>query len=186
MNKHKNEDNNHNEKPDVEPEDTETSGPIIEDETNADKKADAVEKNDELNDRYIRLLAEFENFKKRSVKERLELISIANQDTIIPLLSILDDFDRALSSLNTNNDSNNHQNAGFLLIHQKLKKILEQKGLKEMIIDENKDFNSELHEAIAHIDAPSQDKKDKIIDVVEKGYYLNNKLIRHAKVVVGK
>ncbi|MGE9617035.1 MAG: nucleotide exchange factor GrpE [Solitalea-like symbiont of Acarus siro] len=185
MNKHKNEENNHKEKMNIESEDTETSNAIIEDETNADKKADTVN-NDELNDKYIRLLAEFENFKKRSVKERLELISIANQDTIIPLLSILDDFDRALSSLNTNNDSKSHQNAGFLLIHQKLRKILEQKGLKEMVINEDKNFNPELHEAIAHIDAPSEDKKNKIIDIVEKGYYLNNKLIRHAKVVVGK
>lgn len=147
---------------------------------------DSEVKYNELNNKYIRLFAEFENFKKRSVRERLELISIANQDTIIPLLSILDDFDRALASINNDIKNLEHQHSGFLLIHQKLKKILEQKGLKEMETNKLDEFNSELHEAIAHVDSTDNNSKNKIIDVIEKGYYLNAKLIRHAKVVVGK
>lgn len=134
--------------------------------------------NEELKDKYIRLVAEFENFKKRNFKEKLEMMKNAAQDTMSALLPVLDDFDRAANSPEGLSE-------GVLLIHNKLKNTLENKGLKAME-STGEPFDPEFHEAVTEIPAPTEDLKGKIVDTIEKGYQLNDKIIRHAKVVVGK
>jgi len=138
----------------------------------------------EINDKYIRKIAEFDNFKRRNAKERLELIQTAGKDVIIDLLDVLDDCDRAQKQLESSNDIKEIKE-GVLLVFNKLRNILQAKGLKPMETI-NREFNPDLHEAITEIPAPSDELKDKIVDEVIKGYYLNDKIIRHAKVVVGK
>lgn len=137
-----------------------------------------------LKDKYLRLFAEFDNYKKRTVKERLELMKTASSDTMQVLLPVLDDFDRAKK----NADDENTQEVfseGVALVYHKLYSALESKGLRPMETN-GQDFDPELHEAITEIPAPSEDMKGKIIDTVERGYFLNDKIIRYAKVVVGK
>lgn len=138
----------------------------------------------ESKDKYLRLYAEFENFKKRNTKERLDLLKTAAQDTISAILPILDDFDRAKNS--ADDDSSNEQfSDGVLLVYNKLYSVLKNRGLEPMETN-GEAFDPELHEAITEIPAPSDDMKGKIIDTIEKGYSLNDKIIRFAKVVVGK
>lgn len=135
------------------------------------------------NDKYIRLYAEFDNYKRRTTKERIDFLQTAGKDVIVSLLSVLDDFERANKAMETAQDVAPVKE-GVNLVHSKLKSLLNQKGLKEM---ESKGlaFDADLHEAITSIPAPSDDLKGKVIDEVEKGYYLNDKVIRFAKVVVG-
>ena len=142
------------------------------------------EKYAELNDKFLRLYSEFDNYRKRTNKEKLELISTASSGVIKDLVSVLDDFERAITNNETVEDTAALKE-GFNLIHNKLKGILETKGLKPMI-SKGEVFDSELHEAIANIPAPSDDLKGKIVDDVEKGYYIHDKVIRYAKVVVGQ
>lgn len=137
---------------------------------------------DESKDKYLRLFAEFDNFKKRSVKERFELMKTAAQETITALLPVLDDFDRAKKSAESGAETFSE---GVQLVYQKLYSTLEHKGLKSME-STGADFDPEWHEAITDIPAPSEEMKGKIIDTVEKGYVLNDKIIRYAKVVVAK
>jgi molecular chaperone GrpE len=139
---------------------------------------------DELRDKNLRLVAEFDNFRRRNAKERIELVQTAGKDIIQSLLVVLDDVDRAGKQLETTNDLSLVKE-GISLVFNKLKAIMQQKGLKVMEA-QNEDFDPDLHEAITEIPAPSEDMKGKVMDVVEPGYYLNDKLIRHAKVVVGK
>ena len=136
-----------------------------------------------LNDKYLRLFAEFDNFKRRTQKERVELLQTAGKDVIVSLLSVLDDFDRALKSTETAADVQAVRE-GVILIHSKLKNLLVQKGLKEME-SINTTFDTDLHEAITKVPAATEDQKGKVIDELEKGYTLNDKVIRFAKVVVG-
>lgn len=138
----------------------------------------------QLNQKYLRLYAEFENYKKRTIRERMDLVRNASQETIIDLLPVLDDFDRAKKTAE-DESSEESFSEGVELVYNKLYKILKNKGLKPMETD-GKEFDPELHEAISEIPAPSEDMKSRIIDTVEKGYFLNDKIIRHAKVVVGK
>ncbi|MEP7375670.1 MAG: nucleotide exchange factor GrpE [Chitinophagaceae bacterium] len=138
----------------------------------------------EAGDKYLRLAAEFDNFKRRNAKERVELIQTAGRDVITDLLEVIDDNDRAQKQLETSEDVQQIKE-GVSLIFNKLKNKLQAKGLKAME-SINKEFNPDLHEAITEIPAPSEDLKGKVLDEVIKGYYLNDKLIRHAKVVVGK
>ncbi len=138
----------------------------------------------ESRDKFLRLYAEFENYKKRNIKERLDILKNASKDTIQSLLPVLDDFDRAKKSSEDEN-SEEHFSEGVLLVYQKLYKVLGSFGLKEMETKEVA-FDPELHEAITEIPSPSEELKGKIVDTVEKGYYLNDKILRHAKVVVGK
>ena len=142
------------------------------------------EKYADLNDRFIRLYAEFDNFRKRTNKERIDLINSASAGVMKDMLTILDDFERAIQN-NENVEDIQAVKEGFHLIYQKFKGILESKGLKPMIA-KGEPFDSELHEAIANIPAPTEDEKGKVVDDVEKGYYLNEKVIRFAKVVVGQ
>ncbi len=139
---------------------------------------------DESKDKHLRLLAEFENFKKRTIREKLDIMNTAAQDTMTALLPVLDDFDRAKKV--AEDDSSTEQfSEGVNLVYQKLYGVLTQKGLKPME-STNNDFDPELHEAITDIPAPTPEMKGKIIDTIDKGYFLNDKIIRHAKVVVGK
>jgi molecular chaperone GrpE len=134
-------------------------------------------------DKYLRLAAEFDNFKRRSAKERVELIQTAGRDVIADLLDVLDDFERAQKQFETDEDIK-HVKEGLTLIFNKLRNKLQSKGLKPME-SIGKDFNADLHEAITEIPVPD-DLKGKVADEVVKGYYLNDKIIRHAQVVVGK
>ena len=136
-------------------------------------------------DKNLRLFAEFENFKKRTAKERIDLFRNAGVEFFEAMLPILDDFDRAAKHREEANDTYELQK-GFDLIHPKLLSVLEQKGLKSMDSSVGKDFDTDFHEAITQISAPSDDLKGKVIDETEKGYFLNDKVIRYAKVVVGQ
>ena len=133
-------------------------------------------------DKYIRLYSEFENFRKRTAKEKLELIQSANEQLLKTLLPVADDFERAETSFTDKNDPNL---AGFFLIYSKFKKALELYGIKTMEVVQGSDFNPDFHEAITQISAPEPALKGKVVDVVEKGYVLNDKVMRYAKVVVG-
>lgn len=137
----------------------------------------------EEKDRYIRLFAEFENYKKRTTKEKMEFFQYANQDMMISMLGVLDDFERGLKEMVKNGNESDLQ--GVELIYQKFKNKLSEKGLKPMEVKPGDDFNVDLHEAITQIPAPSEDLKGKIVDIVETGYTLNDKVIRFAKVVTG-
>ena len=144
----------------------------------------AEEKYAELNDKYIRIHAEFDNFRRRTNKEKLDLMATANAGVLKDLLPILDDFERAIVNNEKLEDVNNLKE-GFHLIYNKFKSALESKGLKEMAVVGDH-FDSDLHEAIANIPAPKKNDVGKVIEAVEKGYYLNDKVIRYAKVVVGQ
>ncbi|MFC4212516.1 nucleotide exchange factor GrpE [Pedobacter lithocola] len=137
----------------------------------------------QLNDKYLRLYAEFDNYKRRTQKERVELLQTAGKDVIVSLLPVLDDFDRALKAMDTAADVAPVKE-GILLVSTKLKNTLAQKGLKD-VESINKDFDTDFHEAITNIPAPNDALKGKVIDEVEKGYTLNDNVIRFAKVVVG-
>ena len=138
----------------------------------------AVEK-----DRYLRLFAEFENYKKRTSRERIELFKTASQDVMVSVLPVMDDLDRALNEFSDDKDDVHVQ--GMVLISNKLKETLKQKGLEVVETKEGDVFDAEIHEAITQIPSPSPDLKGKIIDVVEKGYSLGDKIIRFPKVVIG-
>ena len=137
----------------------------------------------EQKDKYLRLFAEFDNFKRRNAKERIELIQTAGKEVIASLLVILDDCERAEKQLEESDDIVNNKK-GVQLVFNKLRSTLHAKGLKAME-SINTDFDVEKHEAITEIEVP-EDKKGKVVDEIEKGYYLNDKIIRFAKVVVGK
>lgn len=139
---------------------------------------------DEQKDKYLRLFAEFDNYKKRTMRESLEVRLTAAKDTIYSLLPVLDDFERAKRAADAEG-STEPFSEGVLLVYQKLFKILEGKGLKAMN-STGELFDAEYHEAITEIPAGSDDMKGKVIDTVEKGYILSDKIIRYAKVVVGK
>lgn len=134
-------------------------------------------------DKYLRLFAEFENYKRRTSKERIELFRTANSELMISLLPVLDDFDRGMVEIGKSEDKALID--GVKLIQDKFKGILTQKNLTEVEVAQGDSFNSDVHEAITQIPAPSDDLKGKIIDVVEKGYQLGDKVIRFPKVVLG-
>ncbi len=134
-------------------------------------------------DQYLRLFAEFDNFKKRTSRERIDFFKTANKEVVTALLPVLDDFQRAMVQIEKSDDNGLQQ--GVELIYNKLNEILRTKGLKEIDVKAGDDFNTDLHEAITQIPAPTEDLKGKIVDVVETGYLLNDVVIRYAKVVVG-
>ncbi|WP_299429784.1 nucleotide exchange factor GrpE [uncultured Maribacter sp.] len=134
-------------------------------------------------DKFLRLFAEFENYKKRTSKERMDLFKTAGQEVLVSLLPVLDDFDRALNELSKSDDKETFK--GVELISGKLKETLKSKGLNAMDVKKGDAFDAEMHEAITQIPAPEKKLKGKIIDVIEKGFTLGDKIIRHPKVVVG-
>ena len=139
---------------------------------------------EELKKKYLLLNADFDNFKKRNAKERIELINTANKEVIIALLDVLDDSERAAKQLETATDADAVKE-GVMLVFNKLYSVLQSKGLKPMD-SLHQEFNADLHDAITEIPAPTEELKGKVLDVLQKGYYLNDKIIRHARVVVGK
>ncbi len=148
------------------------------------EKKELTQKLQEINDKYLRLSAEFDNYRKRTLKEKIELTKIAGEDILISILPIMDDFERAIQSINDAKEIDAVKE-GTDLIYNKLKKFLTQKGIKE--IDAiKKDFNTDLHEAVTKIPAPNKKMKGKVVDVIEKGYVLHEKVIRFSKVVIGE
>lgn len=138
---------------------------------------------EDANNKYIRLYAEFDNYKRRTSRERVELLQTAGKDVIVDLLPVLDDLERALKAIDDHaNDTSVKE--GIQLVANKLKKTLQQKGLKEME-SINQPFDADFHEAVTNIPAPSDEMKGKVIDEIVKGYLLNDKVLRYAKVVVG-
>jgi molecular chaperone GrpE len=139
---------------------------------------------DESKDKYLRLYSEFENFRRRTAKERLELIKTAGEDVLGSLIPVVDDFERAKKSID-GLEVEASVKEGIDLIYNKLVKVLDQKGLKAMEVEKGHEFNPELHEAVTQFPAPDESLKGKVIDVLEKGYVLGDKVIRFAKVVTG-
>jgi len=135
-------------------------------------------------EKYLRLFAEFENYKKRTARERIELFSTASEEVMISLLPILDDFDRASAEIEKNKDDEIFK--GIILIQNKFTDALKSKGLSLIEVKEGDEFSADDHEAVTQIEAPSAKLKGKIIDVIEKGYKLGDKIIRYPKVVIGK
>jgi len=155
-----------------------------EDQSGTEEKDEVAKLSEEvgkLKDQHLRLFAEFENYKKRTSKERVELFSSANQELMDALIPILDDFTRALKSI-----EGTEAEEGVKLIYNKLESTLKNKGLKPMENTTGKEFDVDTMEAITRIPAPSDDQKGKVIDEIERGYYLGNKILRYAKVVVGE
>ena len=142
------------------------------------------DKYNSLNDSYLRLMAEFDNYRKRTLKEKADLIKNGGENVIISILPIVDNFERALANMETSTDVNALKE-GVELIYQQIIAMLKQQGVRE-IITENTDFDTEYHEAISTIPVADESLNGKIIDCTQKGYMLNNKTIRHAKVVVGE
>jgi molecular chaperone GrpE len=157
--------------------------PDLEEETPTEKLSDLQASVQELRDKHLRLLAEFDNYKKRTMRERLDLMNSASRDVIVRLLPVLDDFDRAKKSADDPKTEESFSE-GVLLVYNRLYQILKGMGLNEMT-STGESFDPELHEAITEIPATEEAMKGKVIDTIEKGYMLNDKIIRHAKVVVG-
>jgi molecular chaperone GrpE len=159
--------------------------PAVEDVEKLKSQIETTEqKLDESQDKYLRLSAEFDNYRKRTLKEKSDLLRSAGEETILKVLPVLDDFERAMVAMQTSSDIEAVK-SGISLIYIKLKDTLAQQGIKE-IESLNLDFNTDLHEAITKIPAPQEDLKGKVVDVVQKGYYLNDKVLRFAKVVIGE
>lgn len=148
-----------------------------------EKVAELEEKCVEMNDKYLRLYSDFDNYRKRTAKERIDTLKTASQDLMVELLPVLDDFDRALEAMVEHN-AQQDSIKGVELIYNKLFNLLKQKGLEPMDAA-GKEFDTDFHEAITQIPAPSEDQKGKVVDVIQKGYLLNGKIIRFAKVVIG-
>lgn len=146
-------------------------------------KSEYNEKVNELNDKYLRLYSEFDNFRKRTFKEKIDLRQTASEDVIIELLPVLDDFDRAMISMQAT-DKIEAIKEGIQLIYSKMKAVFTSKGLQE-IKSLGEEFNTDFHEAITSIPAPSDDMKNKVVDEIQKGYLLHDKVIRFSKVVTG-
>jgi len=156
-------------------------------EENEEEEVDEVEKLTaelaEARDKYLRLYSEFDNYRRRTAKERLDLMQTAGEKIISELIPVLDDFERAVKSADSKDEAAVLE--GLTLISQKFEKTLQNQGLKEMETPEGTEFDSDIHEAITQIPAPKNKLKGKIVDTIEKGYYLGEKVIRFAKVVTG-
>lgn len=174
------------EKPQVE--DTATATAENEPEAIKEEKSAEEQLQDQLGvekDKFMRLFAEFENYKKRTSKERMELFKTASEGVMMSILPVLDDFERALMHIEEDKEAEELRK-GVLLIYNKLLTALEQKGLAKIEVNKGDTFNADDHEAVTQIPAPSDDLKGKIIDVVERGYKLGEKVIRFPKVVIGQ
>ena len=150
----------------------------------SDQLVEKEEKINELQDKYIRLTAEFDNFRKRTMREKIDMMKSAGEDILLGLLPVIDDFERGLGSIDQSQDLNSVKE-GVTLIYNKFKEYIKQKGIKE-IEAMHQEFDTDLHDAVTKIPAPEEDLKGKVVDVIEKGYTLNDKVIRYSKVVVGE
>lgn len=160
---------------------TETPEEIKEEKSELELAQESLEKE---KDKFLRLFAEFENYKRRTTKERIELFKTAGQEVIQSMLPVVDDFDRALNEFS--DDTDDPHVKGMVLINNKLKETLKSKGLEELEVKAGDTFDADMHEAITQIPAPNKKLIGKIIDVIEKGYKLGDKVIRFPKVVTGK
>ena len=151
---------------------------------NVSKEEKLTEELSKEKDKFLRLFAEFENYKKRTARERLDLIETAGSSVMMSILPVLDDFERALSHIEEDKEAEELRK-GVVLIYQKLLTTLEQKGLKEMD-SKGKAFDPDFHQALTELETPDKKMKGKVVDVIEKGYFIGDKILRHAKVVVGK
>ncbi|HNR42970.1 MAG TPA: nucleotide exchange factor GrpE [Bacteroidales bacterium] len=142
------------------------------------------EKLAEMQDRYIRIAAEFDNYRKRTLREKMEITKYAGEDLLVKLLPVMDDFERALKHMEVSPDCQSLKD-GLDLIYSKFSDFLKQQGIRE-IEALNKDFNFDLHEAVAKAPAPGEDSRGKVVEVILKGYFLHDKVVRHTKVVVGE
>src|SRR6056297_1899306 len=148
------------------------------------KEKSDKEKLEELNDKYIRLAAEYDNYRRRTLKEKMELAKSAGEDILVNILPVMDDFERGLESIDKAKEVDAIKD-GVLLIYNKFKEFLKQRGVKAIEAKE-KEFDTDLHEAVTKIPAPEEKLKGKVVDEIEKGYLLNDKVIRYAKVVIGE
>ena len=148
------------------------------------KEPTPQEKLDELNNKYLRLYSEFENYRKRTTKERIELYRTAGSELLQALLPVMDDFECAMKSAQSQDVKG--LNEGMMLIYQKFEKYLQQNGVKAIESPVGKDFDLNFHEAITRLDTPDEKMKGKVIDELEKGYMLHDKVIRYTKVVIGQ
>lgn len=144
----------------------------------------AEEKLAEMQDKYLRLSAEFDNYRKRTLKEKIELTKTAGESILVNILPVMDDFDRAVKIMESAPDSKAMKD-GIDLIYNKLRDFLKQNGIKEIESD-NREFDTDLHEAVTSIPAPEKKMKGKVVDTIQKGYYLHDKVIRFSKVVIGE
>ncbi|MES2381349.1 MAG: nucleotide exchange factor GrpE [Bacteroidota bacterium] len=161
-----------------------TDNTVINEEQKAEEPITIEQELAEAKDKYLRLYSDFENYKRRTAKERMELMMTANKEVLVSLIPVLDDFERASKAMEKATEVSAVKE-GVELVSHKLKNILINKGLKEME-STNKPFDSEFHEAITNIPAPTEELKGKVVDTIEKGYLLNDRVIRFAKVVVGE
>jgi len=168
----------------IENDDEEGDDEMKKQKNNADDNAKLASELSEMKDKYLRLYAEFDNYRKRTLREREELIKTASESAIKSILSTLDDFERAIKAAKSGAEDSSILE-GIVLIYDKMFKTLEQQGLKVMESD-GQDFNPDLHESLTKVPVPSEDLKGKVIETIEKGYYLREKIIRYAKVVVGQ
>lgn len=157
---------------------------LSDEERMAKELEEAQKEVEDLKDKHLRLSAEFDNYRKRTLKEKAELIKNGAEKTLVAILPILDDFERALKNMETSEETK-AMREGVELIFNKFHKVLNQEGL-QVIETEGKDFDTDCYEAIALVPAPSEEMKGKILDCVQTGYMLNDKVIRHAKVVVAQ
>lgn len=166
-----------------------TSKEEVKDEIKEEKIEKQPEKTDaeklaELNDKYLRLAAEYDNYRRRTLKEKMELSKTAGEDILVNILPVIDDFERGLDTIDKAKDIDAVKE-GVQLIYNKFQDFLKQRGVKPIDAKE-KEFDTDLHEALTKIPAPTDELKGKVVDVIEKGYYLNDKIIRFSKVVVGE
>ena len=166
-----------------------TSKEEVKDEIKEEKIEKLPEKTDaeklaELNDKYLRLAAEYDNYRRRTLKEKMELSKTAGEDILVNILPVIDDFERGLDTIDKAKDIDAVKE-GVQLIYNKFQDFLKQRGVKPIDAKE-KEFDTDLHEALTKIPAPTDELKGKVVDVIEKGYYLNDKIIRFSKVVVGE
>ncbi|GAB5565894.1 MAG: nucleotide exchange factor GrpE [Winogradskyella sp.] len=169
-------------------EDTTAATAETEVETQVEEKSAEEQLQDQIvaeKDKFMRLFAEFENYKKRTSKERIELFKTAGEEVMVAMLPVLDDFERALTHIEEDKEAEELRK-GVLLIYNKLINTLEQKGLSKIEVNQGDAFNADDHEAVTQIPAPNEDLKGKIIDVIERGYKLGDKVIRFPKVVIGQ
>lgn len=153
-------------------------------EENSDKSSDVLTKIAEMQEKYLRLSAEFDNYRKRTLKEKSDLLKTAGEDILIKLLPVVDDFNRALKMIDSAKDIESVK-TGIMLIHNKFNEFLTQRGVKP-IESINQVFDTDMHEALTKVPAQTEDQKGKVIDEIEKGYFLYDKVIRFSKVVVGE
>jgi len=151
----------------------------------AEKIAELQEELVQKNDQYLRLHAEFDNYRKRTLKEKMELTKSAGAAILVNILPVIDDFERALQAIESSGEDVDHVKEGVALIYKRFTDFIKQNGITEIEAKE-KDFDTDLHEAITKIPAPTEELKGKVVDVIQKGYMLNDKVIRFAKVVIGE